>query len=228
MSKRSTRRGRQSVPSEQSQAPSKKPRVEDSNSGSGSGSGETSTVVTPIQAPSPAITRDSQHYYEDGSVVLLVSNVLFKVHASLLKARSKVFKDMLTPPPSQDDIKPEGLTDEHPIKITDVTASEFRNLLVIFYALPSDMVSLGIQGATYPVRAWPAFVSLSDVARLTKRFCMTDDEKWAASRLKFLIRSSITNIATGARGNLKDGVPAVFMLALHTPVHNLRISRLKL
>ncbi|KAG8716476.1 hypothetical protein FRC09_015708 [Ceratobasidium sp. 395] len=87
-----------------------------------------------IAVLSPAGTRDPQYYYEDGSVVLLVDDTLFRVQASLLKAQSEAFRDMFASLSGDVDAKVEGLSDECPIKISDVTVPEFRNLLMIFYA----------------------------------------------------------------------------------------------
>ncbi|KAG8686376.1 hypothetical protein FRC11_009029, partial [Ceratobasidium sp. 423] len=46
----------------------------------------------------PTHSRDPQYYFEDGNIVLLVEDVLFKVHASLVKAESQVFQDMFAMP----------------------------------------------------------------------------------------------------------------------------------
>ncbi|KAG8773894.1 hypothetical protein FRC12_002263 [Ceratobasidium sp. 428] len=209
MSKR-PRRGRSSGSLEQA---NKQPRTDDS-----------------IVVLSPAGTRDPQYYYEDGSVVLLVDDTLFKVQASLLKAQSETFRDMFTSLSGDVDAKVEGLSDECPIKISNVTVPEFRNLLMIFYAPPSDRLFLGMQGTKNAARAWKAFIALSDVVRLADRFGMEDIETWAAGQLKSLVKSSATLVVTGARKETGDGIPTALVLALQyaiaiedTPlVHNLR------
>ncbi|KAI5896086.1 uncharacterized protein SCHCODRAFT_02614009 [Schizophyllum commune H4-8] len=45
--------------------------------------------------PSKAV-RHSKHWYRDGSIVLHVENVLFRVHQTLLEVHSEVFRDMST------------------------------------------------------------------------------------------------------------------------------------
>ncbi|KAG8794841.1 hypothetical protein FRC12_020920 [Ceratobasidium sp. 428] len=222
MSKR-PRRGKLSGPSEQSQISSKKARTDGSCPKSESeltsltDEEEKDTLVAPVPAPPPAETRDSEYYYEDGSVILLVEDVLFKVHGSLLKAQSEVFRDMLTSPSGGSDAKLEGLTDDRPIEVPEITAREFRYLLMVFYSLdpsPSHKLFLGARGIKEPARARESFDILSNVARLADKFCMADIEKWAVGQLKSLLETSTTRVATGAKAELENEHPLIFHLAL--------------
>ncbi|KAG8713997.1 hypothetical protein FRC09_018113 [Ceratobasidium sp. 395] len=204
------RRGKLSGSSERSKVSIKKARTDDS--GSKSEPGE--TLAAPEPVPPPAGTRDSEYYYEDGSIVLLADDTLFKVHASLLKTQSEVIRDMLTPPPGSD----EGLTDQFPIKLPDVFASDFRNLLKVFYSLnlyvnpsPSDNAFLGTQAIKDPTQAWETFNILGGIVHLAKRFCMVDIEKWAANQLRSLVKASAAYIAIGARTEMEDMVAIGFI-----------------
>ncbi|KAG8715283.1 hypothetical protein FRC09_016753 [Ceratobasidium sp. 395] len=219
MSKR-PRRGKLSGPSEQSQISSKKARTDDSCSKSESeltslsDEEEKETPVAPAPTPPPAGTRDSGYYYEDGSVVLLVEDTLFKVQGSLLKAQSEIFRNLLALPSSDSEASLEGLADDRPIKVPEVTVREFRHLLMVFYSLPSHKLFLGMRGIKEPARAWESFEILANVARLADKFSMADIEKWAVSQLKSLLETSTTRIATGAKAEMEGRHPLVFHLAL--------------
>ncbi|KAG8723389.1 hypothetical protein FRC09_003521 [Ceratobasidium sp. 395] len=211
MSKRPINESKPSGPSEVSQISSKRARTDDSSLNPGSGS----RPVTPGSAPPSATrTRDPQYYYKDGSVILLVKDTLFKVHASLLEAQSEKFKNMFASLSLDRNAKPEGLTDNRPIEIPGVSVPEFRNLLAVFYSLPSDKLFLGTQGIQEPAGAWRSFSILTDVVRLSQGFRMAEIEKWAANQLRCLMKTSSTHVAAGAKESLKDKVPYNCFLAL--------------
>ncbi|KAG8794847.1 hypothetical protein FRC12_020926 [Ceratobasidium sp. 428] len=224
------RRGKLSESSEQSQTSSKKPRTDEPCSKSESelaslvGEEEKEISVAPVPAPLPARTYDSQYYYEDGSVILLVDNTLFKVQGSLLKAQSEVFRDMLTSPSSSSEANLEGLTDDRPIKVPGVNVWEFRHLLMVFYSLPSHKLFLGMRGIKESARAWESFEILLDVARLADKFCMVKIGEWAVGQLKSLLETSATRVATGAKAEMEDAHPLTFLLALQSPIAKSDIS----
>ncbi|KAG9123962.1 hypothetical protein FRC07_013353 [Ceratobasidium sp. 392] len=179
-------------------------------------SGAEALQVPSVLTPAPIWTRDPDYYYEDGSAVLLVDGVLFKVHASLIKAQSEVFRDMFALPPCNSNIEPEGATDERPIDIPGVLARDFRKLLGVIYCPLSDKLFLHLEarnksrsGALYN------FDFYSAVARLANRFCMMDVETWAANHLRSLVHNSASHISAGARGYTLEGDPLAFILALH-------------
>ncbi|KAH7334250.1 hypothetical protein B0J17DRAFT_672707 [Rhizoctonia solani] len=80
----------------------------------------------------PNYLRDPQYYFEDGSIVLLVKDVLFKVHASLIKMESQVFENMFAMPRGNS-AETEGSSDRNPIVISQVEPAQFRNLMKMFY-----------------------------------------------------------------------------------------------
>ncbi|KAF8512633.1 hypothetical protein JB92DRAFT_2927402 [Gautieria morchelliformis] len=64
------------------------------------------------------ITRHSEFYLEDGSITLQIEDVLYKLHISLLRKFSVVFKDMFSMPPSSSQPNHhEGMSDESPVKL---------------------------------------------------------------------------------------------------------------
>ncbi|QRV97358.1 The BTB (BR-C, ttk and bab)/POZ (Pox virus and Zinc finger) domain [Ceratobasidium sp. AG-Ba] len=149
--------------------------------------------------------RDARFYYEDGSVVLRVEDVLFKVQASLLKAHSEVFTDMFTMPPGDHNGQAEGSTDEYPIVIPGIKATEFRNLLKMLYIPPSDKFFVNLQSTRKSdTKSLRDFLFYSDVARLSHRFGMGDFEKWALGKLGTLVESSVNNVLAAVRKNMED------------------------
>jgi hypothetical protein len=110
----------------------------------------------------PVCFRDDSYYFQDGNVVMLVANVLFRVgknapvqritsnksqvHTSLLSRESEVFKDMFATPArlasSMSLDAPDGLPrkrgkegscDENPIVIPQLQPYQFRNFLLVIY-----------------------------------------------------------------------------------------------
>ncbi|KAG8713199.1 hypothetical protein FRC11_012993 [Ceratobasidium sp. 423] len=140
----------------------------------------------------PNYPRDPQFYFQDGSIVLLVKDVLFKVHATLVKAESQVFEDMFTMPIG-DNIGAEGTSDQRPIVIPQVEPAQFRNLMKMLYFPPSSRFFVALQSED-PTQgdavAWENFNFYFDVARLAHRFAMVDMEQWAKSQFILLVSSS--------------------------------------
>ncbi|KAG8715282.1 hypothetical protein FRC09_016752 [Ceratobasidium sp. 395] len=211
MSKRPVTESKLSESSEGHQSSSKKARTDDSSLNPGSV--EEKTPVVPQPVPPPARTRDPQYYYKDGSVILLVKDTLFKVHASLLEAQSEILKNTFASLSPDSDAKPQELIDD-PIETTGVTVPEFRNLLMVFYSLPSSKLFLGTQGIKQPIWAWRSFVILTDVARLSQMLRMVEIEKWAANQLRSPMKTSSTHVAAGAKEIMKEEVPYKFFFAL--------------
>ncbi|KXN84418.1 hypothetical protein AN958_12628, partial [Leucoagaricus sp. SymC.cos] len=79
--------------------------------------------------------RHSTFYFNDDPMaIFLVEKKLFKVHRHYLIQESKIFRDMFSVP-KEANTETEGMSDEHPIHLPDVTAREFELLLDHFYAL---------------------------------------------------------------------------------------------
>ncbi|KDQ14974.1 hypothetical protein BOTBODRAFT_44241 [Botryobasidium botryosum FD-172 SS1] len=76
-------------------------------------------------------THHPQYYFEDGSIIFLVEDVLFNIHRSKLVQHSEFFKDMFLS--KETGGGGEGQSDEHPIKIPDTSAVDFANLLWWMY-----------------------------------------------------------------------------------------------
>lgn len=75
--------------------------------------------------------RHSEFYLQDELSVFLVDGVLFRVHRFFLQRESDVFRTMFVCPPTQDG--PEGLSDDKPIVLPEVTVAEFEGLLKFLY-----------------------------------------------------------------------------------------------
>jgi len=97
--------------------------------------------------------RDDTYYFDDGSCVLLVEDVLFnvkptrlsriskivntypvcQVHRSILSKDSSSFKLMFSLPSGERPV--EGTSDDNPIVLSGDNAAEFRHFLWTLYAL---------------------------------------------------------------------------------------------
>ncbi|KZT72454.1 hypothetical protein DAEQUDRAFT_705618 [Daedalea quercina L-15889] len=80
-----------------------------------------------MMAPTP--TRHDRFYFEDGNVIFLVEDVLFKIHRYFLHRESPVFQDMFSFNSEMD----EGKSDDKPILLEGTKSLEFACLLACFY-----------------------------------------------------------------------------------------------
>ncbi|KAG1888405.1 hypothetical protein F4604DRAFT_1674745 [Suillus subluteus] len=75
--------------------------------------------------------RHSEFYLQDELSVFLVDGVLFRVHRFFLQRESDVFRTMFVCPPTPDG--PDGISDDKPIVLPEVTVAEFEGLLKFLY-----------------------------------------------------------------------------------------------
>ncbi|CAE6502635.1 unnamed protein product [Rhizoctonia solani] len=145
--------------------------------------------------------RDSDYYFNDGSIVFQVKDTLFKVHSSLLQLRSKDFEKVFNIPPNTSVSLESGGDvgcDENPIIISDLSCRQFRSLMKIIYCQPTDRIF-----TTPPTEyidekgAARDFTFYVDVARLSRRFAMEEIETWAKQRLARLAHSASDDIPNG-------------------------------
>ncbi|CAE6509705.1 unnamed protein product [Rhizoctonia solani] len=163
----------------------------------------------------PSYSRDPDFYFEDGSSILLVQDVLFKVHASLLKAQSQVFQDMFAMPSGNAVNGIEGSSDQYPIVIPQVKHPQFRNLLKRIYSPASSAFHASLKPSSdgdcsnLENNAWDIFTFYLDVATLCHRFGMDQMEQWAKKMLQMHISFYREEVASGANadpGSLLDAI----------------------
>ncbi|CAE6402057.1 unnamed protein product [Rhizoctonia solani] len=137
--------------------------------------------------------RDPEFYYEDGSITFRVGDVLFKVHASLLKLESRDFeKTFDVPPKFAEATRARGSCDENPIIIPDAKASHFRVLMEIIYR-PHYL-----DHSTHNASIWQQFMFYLSAVRLANRFSMNRIEKWARPEIAELFHESGKKISLEA------------------------------
>ncbi|KIJ27536.1 hypothetical protein M422DRAFT_784864 [Sphaerobolus stellatus SS14] len=79
------------------------------------------------------VHRDPDYYFEDGSAVILVQNVLFKVHRTILSRDSSAFETLFRLPSGKQAV--EGTRDSDPVILQGDTPEQFRSLLWSLYSL---------------------------------------------------------------------------------------------
>jgi len=111
------------------------------------GSSRGLSIITCFNDGSAALKRWKRHdkyYWDDGNVVFLVENILFKVHRYLFE-QSEVFQAMFSlPPPKATTV--EGSSDSNPVRLECVSVTAFEHLLWYMYpgfhgdltAIPAD------------------------------------------------------------------------------------------
>ncbi|CUA70824.1 hypothetical protein RSOLAG22IIIB_09163 [Rhizoctonia solani] len=165
--------------------------------------------------------RDPDYYFEDGSIILLLEDVLFKVHATLLKSQSQVFEDMFAMPAGNVSSRTEGTSDQDPVIIPQVKPSQFRNLLKMLYSPASSAFHDSIRqpsgesgGEYFPelgltISPWSIFNFYIDVGTLCHRFGMAEMEQWAKRRLQVHILYHTPTIADEGVANLSSFLDVV-------------------
>ncbi|PCH41086.1 hypothetical protein WOLCODRAFT_99816 [Wolfiporia cocos MD-104 SS10] len=72
-----------------------------------------------------------EFYFEDGNVVILVEDTLYKLYRSLLEKYSTVFHEMWAMPPPPEST--EGTTDDDPIVLHGISVADFNIFLQLLY-----------------------------------------------------------------------------------------------
>ncbi|PPQ64840.1 hypothetical protein CVT24_008205 [Panaeolus cyanescens] len=118
--------------------------------------------------------RDDDFYYEDGSCIILVEDVLFNVHRSMLSRDSSSFKTMFSLPQGQNVV--EGHSDVNPIMLVGDTPEEFRHFLWALYALPPELALVTSSEANITL--------LIDIGRVSNKYSFKSLETWALDAIQ--------------------------------------------
>ncbi|OCH93454.1 hypothetical protein OBBRIDRAFT_832559 [Obba rivulosa] len=85
--------------------------------------------------------RHERFYFEDGTVVFLMEDTLFKIY-QFFKQGSPIFRDMYSIP-SPPDQEVEGSTDGNAIVLHDTKVADFESLLAVFF--PNALLELALK-----------------------------------------------------------------------------------
>ncbi|KAF9046128.1 hypothetical protein BJ165DRAFT_1345221 [Panaeolus papilionaceus] len=118
--------------------------------------------------------RDDEFYYEDGSCIILVEDVLFNVHRSMLSRDSSSFKTMFSLPQGQNTV--EGYSDRNPIMLVGDTPEEFKHFLWALYALPPELALVTSSDANITL--------LIDIGRVSNKYSFKSLETWALDAIQ--------------------------------------------
>ncbi|OJT13806.1 hypothetical protein TRAPUB_9653 [Trametes pubescens] len=77
--------------------------------------------------------RHSEYYFEDGNLVILVENTLFRLFRSTFTRHSVVFKDLFSLPTGPKGQPIEGDDDANPLTFSGISATDFERLLWVLY-----------------------------------------------------------------------------------------------
>ncbi|RPD57425.1 hypothetical protein L226DRAFT_554217 [Lentinus tigrinus ALCF2SS1-7] len=94
-------------------------------------SSDTQGEVPPFPVPHP------DYYFEDGNLIILVENTLFRVFRSTFTRHSAVFRDLFNLPRPVGG-SAEGLDDDNPLHFSGISAVDFERLLWILYPTSSN------------------------------------------------------------------------------------------
>ncbi|KAF7357895.1 BTB domain-containing protein [Mycena venus] len=78
--------------------------------------------------------RDVRYYFEDGGVVFLCENKLYKLHKTRLALKSEFFTELFEVPQDPNSVV-HGHDDNHPVNLNEsgITDLDFRHLLIFLY-----------------------------------------------------------------------------------------------
>ncbi|KAG8772531.1 hypothetical protein FRC12_003026 [Ceratobasidium sp. 428] len=152
--------------------------------------------------PNPApLTRDHEFYFEDGSAVFLVGNVLFKLQASLLASDSS--KVTFKPTPTSEALtlfdvsdKSEGkigTSDENPIKVpSPASETAFRALLQALLARPGSAAHRTLYEDIQidQKHGWTLLWQYFSLAVMALCFNITDVARWIWPRIGIILKSA--------------------------------------
>ncbi|KAI8978253.1 hypothetical protein BD414DRAFT_421962 [Trametes punicea] len=110
---------------------------------------------------SPSLIQHPDYYFEDGNLVILVENTLFRLFRSTFTRHSVVFRDLFSLPTGQDGMDVEGHNDDNPLHFSGISATDFERLLWVLY--PSNY---GFYRAT-SVDEWRSILSLATLWEFT-------------------------------------------------------------
>ncbi|TFK27545.1 hypothetical protein FA15DRAFT_666220 [Coprinopsis marcescibilis] len=124
--------------------------------------------------------RDETYYFEDGSCVLLIRDVLFNIHRTMLSKDSSTFSTIFTSGKDRHGsslgLPEEGRSDEYPIVLTGDSPKEFRDFLWALYALPHEL-----QSVTSPTADLSRLIN---IARISNKYSFKSVETWALGAIQ--------------------------------------------
>ncbi|CAE6501533.1 unnamed protein product [Rhizoctonia solani] len=160
----------------------------------GDNSNTPSSAPATVQKNTIPGVRDSNYYFEDGSVTVCVRHILSKVvHGSLLKAHSEDFCQKFDLCPQPGGFPAGGTCDEDAITIPEVQPSQFRHLMKIIYCL----LALTPTAPNDKKVITSNFDSYLDIAILSRQFGMEKLEQWVKQELANLVHDSGKDLAEG-------------------------------
>ncbi|EKM79200.1 hypothetical protein AGABI1DRAFT_113797 [Agaricus bisporus var. burnettii JB137-S8] len=142
-------------------------------------------------------TRDDYYYFDDGSCILEVEDVLFNVHKSRLSMDSSSFGTMFSLPSGEHPV--EGTSDDNPIILSGDTAADFRHFLWSLYALPSELILATSDSANLD--------QLVAIARISQKYAFRSIENWALDAIQEYINRKPFPILPSATGKSSSHNP---------------------
>ncbi|KAI9065085.1 hypothetical protein FKP32DRAFT_1756887 [Trametes sanguinea] len=112
--------------------------------------------------------RHARYYFQRGTDIFAVGGTLYKIHADLLGLRGGVLQDLFELPQSSENR--EGLTDDQPIQLPQVTEREFEHFLELIY-----------DGHLLPPYS---LEKLADILKLSTQWGVDSGRQWAIHHLE--------------------------------------------
>ncbi|KDQ62746.1 hypothetical protein JAAARDRAFT_701708 [Jaapia argillacea MUCL 33604] len=171
------------------------------------------SIDEPTEAVCTKPTRDTQYYLDDGDCVILVDNILFKVHRFLLARDSSAFQNMFSLPSDKKGVT-EGSKDDNPVFLPGDTPDQFRALLWVMYALPPELQVYNTPKADIS--------HLLTIAEITNKYHFATIETWAVDALYNVLSGAYGTPSNELASCSSDRIARVLEIAILCNHHRLR------
>ncbi|KAJ7246349.1 hypothetical protein C8J57DRAFT_1476037 [Mycena rebaudengoi] len=152
------------------------------------------------------LTRSTEHWFDDGSIILQVEATQFRIHKSILSLHSSVFRDMFTVPQPANEPLIEGCAK---VSLSGDTVQDWIFLLNAMYpADPTPPTEVEI----------PSFGVVTAFLRLGKKYDMPLFQKDAVRRLKFEYPHTFAGWQERAKAPWSQIFPEIYMESLALPL----------
>ncbi|PBK86983.1 hypothetical protein ARMGADRAFT_474111 [Armillaria gallica] len=154
-----------------------------------------------VQPVSQSFSRSESYYWEN--IVVQVEDTLFRFPKHHLMRKSEVFRSMLSMP--QGKSEPEGVSDDHPIKLWGVSKIELERLLQVLHPIDAQK---------QPQLSMDAWLSVSKLSGLWR---LADTRNIAISGLTTLMWKidPVDRVILGRRYSVAQWLSSGFMDLVH-------------
>ncbi|EKM75366.1 hypothetical protein AGABI1DRAFT_132267 [Agaricus bisporus var. burnettii JB137-S8] len=158
--------------------------------------------------PSTPVRAESFYFDDDPMAIFLVDNQLFKVHRHFFIEGSQIFRDMFSQGKTCEEA--EGMSDDKPILLPNVTVKEFKTLLRYFYAMKSPTSNKKLLADVFAFEQDEKLALLS----VAHQFCFDQIYEYILGEIEPGTFSVVDRVRLGDKYGLKDWISSAYKVIL--------------